>query len=73
MIKKPDGTKWKPVKLDYYIHERMRLQKALEDLKIKTLRGGGFLSGTLTKLQLKYEKKIMELDHKIQMEQMKQK
>lgn len=72
ILKKSDGSKWKPTKLDFYIHEKMRMEKKLEELKIKTLRGGGFMSGTLTKLQLRYEKKIKELEHKIEMEKMKQ-
>lgn len=72
MLKKPDNTKWKPTKLDYYIHERMRLKKALEDLEIKSRRSGDFLQGTLTKIKIKHEKKIQELEHKIQLEKMKQ-
>ena len=58
MLKKPDGTKWKPTKLDYYIHEKMRLEKQLEGLRIKFLRGGDSIPKIKNHLIQKYEKKI---------------
>lgn len=72
-IKKPDGTKWKPTKLDYYTHEKLRLEKSLEEYKIKMLKTGGVLPNITNKITQKYKKKINELKIKIQIEEMKQK
>lgn len=71
LLKKPDGTKWKPTKLDYYIHEKMRLEKSLEEYKIKMLKTGGMFPNITNKIIQKYEKKIEELKVKIQLEEMK--
>ena len=72
LIKKPDGSKWKATKLDYYTHEKMRLEKVLENLRIKFARSGHALPSIENKLYQKYENKIKELDTKIQLEKMKQ-
>ena len=71
MLKKPDGTKWNPTKLDYYTHEKMRLEKVLEELKIKFLRSGDALPKIKYNLIKKYEKKIEGLKRKIALEEMK--
>ena len=71
MLKKPDGSKWNPTKLDYFIHEKMRLEKALEDMRIKFLRGGDSIPKVKNYLVRKYEKKIEELRKKIELEEMK--
>lgn len=72
LIKKPDGTKWKPTKLDYYTHEKIRLEKSLEEYKIKMLKTGGAFPNLTNKIIQKYERKIKDLTAKIQIEGMKQ-
>lgn len=73
MLEKPDGSKWKPTKLDFYTHELMRLKTKLEELKIKNLKAGSFMVSIRAKQEMNYEKKIKELEQKIEMEKMKQK
>ena len=72
MIKKPDGKKWKLTKLDYYKHEKLRLEKSLENYKIKSLKFGHMMPKVTNYVIQKHEKKIKELELKIKLEEMKQ-
>lgn len=71
LLKKPDGSLWNPTKLDYYTHEKMRLEQVLENLRIKFARSGHMIPKLETHLYQKYEKKIKDLEQKIKLEQMK--
>ena len=73
MFKKADGSKWKPTKLDYYIHTKMHLEKSLEELEIKFLKNGGHFPTVQNKLVQTHKKKIAEYTRKIELEKMKQK